>query len=70
MDQNLLSGTLGTIILIVALVATILWFFLPFAVFGIKGRIDELIQINKKTSALLESINTELVDLRERKKSQ
>ena len=43
----------------------ILWFFLPFAVFGTKQKIDELILINKKTIVLLDSINAEIIKLRE-----
>jgi len=70
MEQNLFSGTLGLIIMAIMLVAAILWFFLPFAVFGTKPKIDELIQINKKTSALLESINAEIIELREATNSQ
>ena len=65
MGHDLFSGTLGIIIILVTFVAAILWFFLPFAVFGMKARIDELIQINKKSSVLLESVNAELVKIRE-----
>ncbi len=64
MGQELFSGTLGIVIMLVTLVAAILWFFLPFAVFGMKSRIDELIQINKKSSVLLESVNAELIKIR------
>lgn len=64
MGQELFSGTLGIVIMLVVFLAAILWFFLPFAVFGTKARIDELIQINKKTSVLLESINVEITQLR------
>lgn len=64
MGQELFSGTLGIVIMLVVFIAVILWFFLPFAIFGTKARIDELIQINKKTSVLLESINVEITQLR------
>jgi len=70
MEQDLFSGTLGLIIAFVMLMAVILWFFLPFAVFGTKPKIDELIQINKKTNVLLESINTEIIELREATNTQ
>ncbi len=70
MEQNLFSGTLGMIILFIMLLAAVLWFFLPFAVFGIKPRIDELIKINKETNVLLESINSEVIELRKSSDSE
>ncbi len=57
MDQNILAGTFGTVIIIFTIVLFLLWFLLPFAVFGIKGRLDELIEQNKKIISLLQNSN-------------
>jgi len=55
-----LSGTFGFVVILFLLVAAVLWFLLPFAVFGTKARMDELIQINKRTNVALEAIYEEL----------
>ena len=57
MQQDMLSGTFGTVIIIFLMVLFLLWFFLPFAVFGIKGRLDQLIQQNKQLISLLQNNN-------------
>jgi len=45
-----MSESVVTILLIVLGVTTwILWIFLPFAIFGIKTRLDKLIELNEKT---------------------
>lgn len=36
------------------IVLAVLWFLLPFAVFGVKDRLDTLIKVQKKTNTLLE----------------
>jgi len=54
MDQ-----TLGGIYLFVALfllVLAILWFFLPFAIFGTKDKLNELISETKKTNEELKKL--------------
>jgi hypothetical protein len=57
--MNELGGTaaaLGTAWIFVVLflvVLAILWFLLPFAIFGTKRRLDELIEEHKKTNTLL-----------------
>jgi len=55
-----LTGTFGMVVMLFLLIAAVLWFLLPFAVFGTKARMDELIQINKKTNVTLECIYEEL----------
>jgi hypothetical protein len=47
----LLLGILG-------LVVSVLWIFMPFAVFGIKNRLDELIRINREIGRLLSLMDT------------
>jgi len=43
---------IGVFLIILAL----LWFLLPFAIFGTKDKLDEIIHETKKTNALLERI--------------
>ncbi len=50
---GLFSGILGLFVLFFMLLVAIVWFFLPFAVFGTKGRIDTLIAETRKTNELL-----------------
>lgn len=61
MQQDMLSGTFGIVVIIFSIVLFLLWFFLPFAVFGIKGRLDQLIQQNKQLISLLQNNNLEPV---------
>lgn len=63
MEQDLLAGAFGTVILIFLIVLAILWSLLPFAVFGTKGRLDQLIQQNKQLITLLQNSNIETVDI-------
>ncbi len=54
-----MGETLGGIYLFVALfllVLAILWFFLPFAIFGTKDKLNELIAETKKTNEELEKL--------------
>ena len=59
MNQDILAGTFGTVIIIFSIVLFLLWFLLPFAVFGIKGRLDQLIEQNKNIISLLQNSNIE-----------
>ena len=42
------------------LVLAILWFFLPFAIFGIQPKIDKLLDESKRTNELLDAIRAAL----------
>ena len=53
MGLGLFSGILGLFVFFFLLVVAIVWFFLPFAVFGTKGRIDTLIAETRRTNELL-----------------
>ena len=66
MGQDLLSGTFGMVLLVFAIVLFLLWFFLPFAVFGIKGRLDEIIQQNNQLLSFLENLNTDTATISEK----
>jgi len=57
--DDILSGTFGIVVVIFSFVLFLLWFLLPFAVFGIKGRLDQLIKQNKKLISLLQDSDIE-----------
>ncbi len=56
MIDPMISGTVGAILIAFLIVLGIAWFLLPFAMFGLKPRIDELTKETRKTNALLEQI--------------
>ncbi len=62
--EGLFAGTFGLILIIFLVVAAVLWFLLPFAIFGIKTRLDTMIENSDRTIALIESLNQEIRDLR------
>ena len=62
--DSLFAGTFGLIFIIFLVVAAVLWFLLPFAIFGIKTRLDTMIENSDKTIALIESLNEEIRNLR------
>lgn len=53
-------GVLWLVIILFAIVLAILWICLPFAVFGTKPKIDELIAEMKANNALLQEISAQL----------
>lgn len=44
------------------IILAVLWFFLPFAVFGVKERLDTLIKLQKETVQLLRGNNGQQQD--------
>lgn len=56
MIDPMIGGTVGAILIAFLVVLAIAWFLLPFAMFGLKPRIDELTKETRKTNALLEQI--------------
>ena len=54
----------GVVVLIFLILVFILWFLLPFAVFGVKGKLNNIIDEAKKTNRLLNEIKEELTDNR------
>ena len=50
------AGPIAIVIAIFALVLGILWFLLPFAVFGVKARLDKLIAETSRQNVLLAEI--------------
>jgi hypothetical protein len=59
MDLNILSGTFGIVIVLFLFFLAILWFLLPFAVFGVKDRLERLIDQNEQIITLLKDSNIE-----------
>lgn len=55
MDSQALAG-LGGLLVIFLMVLAVLWFFLPFAVFGIKDLLQQLINETKKNNELLSKL--------------
>lgn len=52
-------GEIGIIVWLAALLVVIAWVLLPFAMFGIKPLLRELISQSQKTNAILASMQTE-----------
>lgn len=53
-------GVLGFVIFLFLFVLAILWFCLPFAIFGTKDKLSALISESQKTNAELSRISAEL----------
>jgi len=47
------GGIFGLVIIIFLLILAILWFILPFAIFGIKPKLDKILEELDKTNRLL-----------------
>lgn len=47
---------LGFIVVVFLIILAILWFFLPFAIFGTKDLIEQQIKESKETNSLLKQI--------------
>lgn len=58
MDTALIG--IYVLVVIFGVITVILWFILPFAVFGIKDKMDELIAEQKRTNDLLRSEESEI----------
>ena len=57
------------IFIIIVVIISLIWFLLPFAVFGIKKRLDKLIEQNREIINLLKKISIEKRD-RDRSKKE
>ncbi|TWH16196.1 MULTISPECIES: hypothetical protein [Pseudoxanthomonas] len=58
---SLFGGLLGVFVLAFLCVLAILWFVLPFAVFGIKGRLDTLISLQRQQTDQIASLRADLL---------
>lgn len=59
-----LTGGVGLVIALFFVVLALLWFLLPFAIFGTKDKLAEIIAETKKTNAELARISAELAATR------
>ncbi len=57
--------SLGALWVLFLLVLGILWFLLPFAVFGTKDRLRDLIEENRRSNQELATIRKQLSDLQQ-----
>ncbi len=57
-------GLFGLVVAISLIVLAILWFILPFAIFGTKQRLDRLIAATGRVQETLAAIHHELRELR------
>ncbi len=56
-------GIFSFVFIIFAIIISILWTMLPFAIFGIKNRLDKLIDLLEKVNFQLSSIEKELINV-------
>lgn len=62
--MGMFSGVLGLIVILFLFVLAVLWFFLPFAIFGTKDKLEALIVESKRTNLELARVVAELVATR------
>jgi hypothetical protein len=55
-----IEGTLGVIYILIITIIAILWIMLPFAVFGIKRKLDVMIEIMKEMRTAMTEMRSEL----------
>lgn len=67
--NELLSSGAGVAILLFLVVLAILWFLLPFAIFGTKDKLSELITETKKTNEELKALRAEVAIIKDSKDS-
>ena len=58
-------GSLGALWILFLLVLGILWFLLPFAIFGTKDRLRDLIEENRRSNQELAAIRKQLSELQQ-----
>lgn len=61
---GLLGGVVGLFVVIFLVILAVLWFVLPFAVFGIKGRLDTLIALQRHQNHQMVLLHDELESYR------
>ncbi len=61
-----LGSVLGLFVILFLLALAILWFILPFAIFGVKGRLDTIIRQNTETNGHLRRIG-DLLEMAEKR---
>ncbi len=61
---ELMGGGFGVVVVLFLFLLALLWFLLPFAIFGTKDKLSALIAESKKTNAELARIASELAAAR------
>lgn len=61
---GLFGGVVGLFVVLFLVVLGILWFVLPFAVFGLKGRLDTLIALQRQQNDHIASLRVDLANHR------
>lgn len=61
---GMMTGGVGLLVALFLFVLAVLWFLLPFAIFGTKDKLAEIIAESKKTNAELARIAAELATAR------
>ncbi len=62
--MDMFSGVLGLVVILFLFVLAVLWFFLPFAIFGTKDKLAALIVESRKTNVELSRVVAELAATR------
>lgn len=62
--SDLMTGGFGLLLLLFLFVLAVLWFLLPFAIFGTKDKLAEIIAESRKANVELARISAELVAVR------
>ena len=58
--EDVMGGGVAVILVLFLFVLAVLWFLLPFAVFGTKDKLTEIIAEQKKTNETLAALASEL----------
>lgn len=64
MGDAMFGGVLGLILFVFLLVLGILWFLLPFAVFGVKPLLQRIVQTNQENADAIRKLTAEVWELR------
>lgn len=62
--NGFLSDGFGLVIFVFMLILGVLWFLLPFAIFGTKDKLSELIAESKKTNEQLSALRAEITEMK------
>ena len=62
MEQKLVEffGVFGFVVFVFLIILAVLWFLLPFVIFGISNKLNELIRLNKSIEGNTEIITNQL----------
>ena len=63
MMEDLLTGGVSLVILLILVILVIEWIFLPFAIFGTKDKLNQIIAGTNKTNKLLNKTNKLLEEI-------